>query len=278
MDRGTWGCGMEGWLCALAPCKHPEMSFRSKTQPQTIPTPAPRIGEPPPGMGSPYLTSPPTTLAFWGEQRGAEEMLGVHPPPSRGAGAGAASIAPSAAVRVLAMPACLCLGAGRIVVVPPPQLLIITRQICSGFNKGAEIRSLLAGRAAPRCRWMRMGAGNMVRGGTGRGGGDSAHRSVSQPLTPGCPAPSQTLQSWGGAFSAPCSLREWEDAGGRSPCGCRGCGCCHQSLVPPPELCLGTTGTSSGQPGGVLARLKHPPLWAHSLAKKPGMAPRCALA
>lgn len=34
----------------------------------------------------------------------------------------------------------------------PPQLLIITRQICSGFNKGDAIRSLLAGRTAPRCR------------------------------------------------------------------------------------------------------------------------------
>lgn len=34
----------------------------------------------------------------------------------------------------------------------PPQLLIITRQICSGFNKGDAIRSLLTGRTAPRCR------------------------------------------------------------------------------------------------------------------------------
>lgn len=96
-------------------------------------------------------------------------MLGVHPPPPRGARAGAASIAPSAAMRVPAMPACLRLGAGR---VPPPQLLIITRQICSGFNKGAEIRSLLAGRAAPWCRWMRVGAGHMA------GGGQCASLSV----------------------------------------------------------------------------------------------------
>lgn len=90
---------------------------------------------------------------------------------------------------------------------PPPQLLIITRQICSGFNKEDAIRSLLAGRTAPRCRWMCMGVGH-------GGGGTVPHHRVPD-INPSVPSIQLSPTQMEGQLqqpTLPCSLREGEDA------------------------------------------------------------------